>query len=94
MTRDLSRCRWEQRASRVGSEVHGFDQTFSERLSAKEWIFLQPEKWNKHVQYAWRFDPCELVSQGAGRAPPRAPRLDTEEPWVTDDQYDPSDDFQ
>ena len=49
-------------------------------------------KWNKHVQYGWRFDPCELAARGIARPPPRAPRLD--DPWVTDDEYDPCDDFE
>ena len=38
--------------------------------------------------------PCELASQGAARLPPRAPLLDTVEPWVVDDEYDPTDDFE
>ena len=54
----------------------------------------KPGKWNAHVQYAWRYDPCELTPQGAARPPPRAPRLDPVDPWVTDDEYDPSDDFE
>ena len=29
--------------------------------AGEQWLVLLPEKWNKHVQYAWRFDPCELV---------------------------------
>ena len=57
-------------------------------------LFLKPVKWNAHVQYAWRYDPCELTPQGAARPPPRAPRLDPVDPWVTDDEYDPSDDFE
>ena len=27
--------------------------------AGEEWLFLRPEKWNSHVQYAWRYDPCE-----------------------------------
>ena len=60
----------------------------------EEWLFLQPKKWNKHVHYGWRYDPCELAAQGAAKPPPRAPRLAEEDPWVTDEEYDPSDDFQ
>ena len=63
-------------------------------LSGVEWLFLRPDKWNRHVQYAWRYDPCELASRSAARAPQRAPRMDPVDPWVTDDEYDPSDDFE
>ena len=28
--------------------------------AGERWMFLLPKRWNKHVQYAWRFDPCEL----------------------------------
>ena len=47
--------------------------------AGEKWLVLIPKKWNKHVQYAWRYDPCELVSQGSARPPPRAPRIDPEE---------------
>ena len=62
--------------------------------AGEKWLFLLPKRWNKHVQYAWRYDPCELAPQGAARPPPRAPRMDAEEPWLTDEEYDPVDDFQ
>ena len=64
--------------------------------AGEEWLFLKPEAWNRHVQYAWRYDPCELTAQSAARPPPRAPRVDPVDPWVTDDEYeyDPSDDFE
>ena len=39
-------------------------------------MVLHPDKYNKHVQYAWRFDPCELVRQGQRKPPPRAPLVD------------------
>ena len=60
----------------------------------EEWLFLLPSKWNKHVHYGWRYDPCELAPQSAARPPPRAPQLDSDDPWVTDEEYDPSDDFE
>ena len=69
------------------------DPAYDEQ-AGEEWLFLKPAKWNAHVQYAWRYDPCELTPQGAARPPPRAPRLDPVDPWVTDDEYDPSDDFE
>ena len=62
--------------------------------AGEEWLFLKPDRWNKHVQYGWRYDPCELAAQAAARTPPRAPQLDTVDPWVVDDEYDPCDDFQ
>ena len=67
------------------------DPAYDEQ-AGEEWLFLAPEKWNKHVQYAWRYDPCQLAAEYAARAPPHAPRLDPVDPWVTDDEYDPSDD--
>ena len=42
-------------------------------LSGEQWLILLPEKWNKQVQYAWRFDPCELVAPGCQKPPPREP---------------------
>jgi hypothetical protein len=64
-----------------------------DEVAGEEWLFLVPSKWNAHVQYAWRYDPCELVPQGACRPPPRAPRVDEVDPCVTDDEYDHTADF-
>ena len=61
--------------------VHGVtdaDPEYDEPAGEK-WLVLIPKKWNKHVQYAWRFDPCELGAQGSARARPRAPRIDPEQ---------------
>ena len=44
--------------------------------AGEKWLVLQPHKWNRHVQYSWRYDPCELLPQGSPRPPPRAPRVD------------------
>ena len=52
--------------------------------AGEKWLVLQPQKWNKHVQYAWRFDPCELLPQGSPRPPPRAPRVD---PAADEEEY-------
>ena len=52
--------------------------------AGEKWLVLLPHKWNKQVQYAWRFDPCELAPPGTARAPPRAPRF---EPGVAEDEY-------
>ena len=62
------------------------DAEFNEPAGEK-WLILLPAKWNKHVQYGWRFDPCELQRQRAPHArrpPPRGPVLDE---CVTDDEY-------
>ena len=71
--------------------------------AGEKWLFLKPVKWNAHVQYAWRYDPCELAARSGRRATASpnvrhraamtttAARID---PWVTDDEYDPSDDFE
>lgn len=61
-------------------------------VAGEKWMVLLPAKWNRHVQYAWRYDPCELAPQGrAGAAapPPRAPRVDL---CASDEEYLPSDD--
>ena len=53
-------------------------------------MVLHPGKFNKHVQYAWRFDPSELSPQGglvAPGAPKRAPRKPLVEECVTDDEF-------
>ena len=49
-----------------------------------KWMVLHPDKYNKHVQYAWRFDPCELAPAGRRKPPPRAPMVDE---CVTDDEF-------
>ena len=36
--------------------------------AGEQWLVLLPEKWNRHVQYSWRFDPCELAPQGTSTA--------------------------
>ena len=51
------------------------DPEFDE-LAGEIWMVLLPEKWNKQCRYAWRFDPCELVPQGAVKPPPRAPIIE------------------
>ena len=55
-----------------------------DEAAGEKWLFLHPKRWNKHVQYAWRYDPCELVSQGRSPPPPRAPRVET---LPSDDEY-------
>ena len=40
-----------------------------EEAAGEQWLVLHPDKWNKHVQYARRFDPCELMEGGGKLAP-------------------------
>ena len=47
-----------------------------DEAAGEQWLILLPEKWNKQVQYAWRYDPCELESHGRAKPPPRAPRVE------------------
>ena len=67
--------------------------------AGEQWMVLLPQKWNKHVQYSWRFDPRELVAQGSAVPPPSAPRIDMEpeedeyldwEPHVESEECDES----
>ena len=62
-----------------------------EEAAGEQWLVLHPDKWNKHVQYAWRFDPCELVEGGGKLAPlgqgRRAPREPLVDECVTDDEF-------
>ena len=39
------------------------------------WLVLLPEKWNKHVQYAWRYDACELAPKGRRKPKPSRPHF-------------------
>ena len=59
------------------------DADYDEK-AGEQWMILHPDKWNRHVQYAWRFDPCELVRAGSRKPPPRAPIVDA---CVTDDEF-------
>ena len=45
--------------------------------AGEKWLFLHPQRWNKHVQYAWRYDPCELAPQGSSPQPSSAPRVES-----------------
>ena len=38
------------------------DTEYYNEKAGEQWMVLHPDKYNKHVQYAWRFDPCELVA--------------------------------
>ena len=59
------------------------DADYSEAAGEK-WLVLLPGKWNKQVQYAWRFDPCELRPPGTPCPPPRVPRFEAGAP---DDEF-------
>ena len=43
--------------------------------AGEQWLILLPEKWNKQVQYAWRYDPCELAT-GRRKPKPQGPRIE------------------
>ena len=47
-----------------------------EEAAGEQWLILLPKNWNKQVQYAWRYDPCELAPQGGRPREPRAPRVE------------------
>ena len=36
--------------------------------AGEKWLFLLPKRWNKHVQYAWRYAPCEEGAQTGAHA--------------------------
>jgi len=60
------------------------DPDYNEAAGEMKWLVLLPGKWNKQVQYAWRFDPCELRPPGTPCPPPRAPRFEARAP---DDEF-------
>lgn len=64
------------------------DAEFDE-VAGEQWMVLLPSKWNKQVQYAWRFDPCELGIAPAARV--RMPRTPMFEDACTDDEGSDSD---
>ena len=59
-----------------------------DKLAGEKWLILLPKKWNRHVKFAWRFDPCEMVPQGQPKPPPRKPVVDP----MSEEEYLPSDD--
>ncbi|KAL1520481.1 hypothetical protein AB1Y20_022061 [Prymnesium parvum] len=59
------------------------DKEFDEKAGEK-WLILLPCHWNKHVQYAWRFDPCELSPALGRKSVPRGPIAD---PYATEDEF-------
>jgi hypothetical protein len=59
--------------------------------AGEKWLFLHPKRWNKHVQYAWRYDPCELGVQGGSPPAAASPRVDlhaSDDEYLTDYQSD------
>ena len=50
----------------------------------KKWLFLLPKRWNKHVQYAWRYAPRELEPEGDAAPLESAPRVELA---ASDDEY-------
>ena len=47
----------------------------SDEVAGEQWVILVPDRWNKQVQMAWRYYPCELALPGRAQQPPRAPRV-------------------
>ena len=54
------------------------DAEYGEK-EGEQWLILLPEKWNKQVQYAWRYDPCELVTSRGRKQKPQNPRIEPSE---------------
>ena len=52
--------------------------------AGEKWLFLLPKRWNKHVQYAWRFDPCHLGVQSCEHEP-RVEHAESDDEYLTDD---------
>ena len=52
--------------------------------AGEKWLFLLPKRWNKHVQYAWRFDPCHLSAVSCAHAP-RVENAASDDEYLTDD---------
>ena len=61
-----------------------------DEVAGEQWLILLPQKWNKHVQYAWRFDLSPPAAPGAGGAHAAARRV-REDACETDEEYLTSD---
>ena len=62
----------------------------SDEVAGEQWVILVPDRWNKQVQMAWRYDPCELALPGRAQQQPRAPRVAayrSDEEYLTDDEH-------
>lgn len=44
------------------------DDKFDES-AGQQWLILDPVKWNKQTQMAWRYDPSELAAAAQPRSP-------------------------
>ena len=53
-------------------------------LPARSGCSCLPKRWNKHVQYAWRFDPCHLGVQSCEHEP-RVEHAESDDEYLTDD---------
>ena len=49
--------------------------------AGEEWLILLPCKWNRHVQYGWRYDACE-IAPGGGLVPPGSATAARSEPVI------------
>ena len=52
--------------------------------AGEKWLFLLPKRWNKHVQYAWRYAPRQLEPEGDAAPLESAPRVELA---ASDDEY-------
>eukprot|EP00962_Isochrysis_galbana_P023913 scaffold7297_cov125-Isochrysis_galbana.AAC.3 len=48
--------------------AHSADDNFDES-AGQQWLILEPVKWNKQTQMAWRYDPSELAPAAQPRSP-------------------------
>ena len=71
-----------QRVLPAGAVLWVADPEYDEPAGEK-WLFLLPKRWNKHVQYAWRYAPEEGPQGGSG-PPASAPRVEIA---ASDDEY-------
>ena len=67
-----------------------------DEVAGEQWLILLPQKWNKHVQYAWRFDLSPPAAPGAGGAHAASRRVredacETDEEYLTSDAEDMAD---
>ena len=74
----------------AGAVLWGWDADPEyDEVAGEKWLILRPSNWNRTVQYAWRYDPCELGVPGRAKPPPRRP---TVEPETDDELMSASDD--
>ena len=80
--------RSSSRAKKVlpaGAVLWGWDaEAEYDEVAGEKWLFLLPKRWNKHVQYAWRYAPRELNAESDAAPLESAPRIEL---GASDDEY-------